>query len=204
MVEATGSAPRGRPRVTTRADAESTALRLLHRRGFAEVSVEELAAVAGISRATWFRYFGAKAGVVWWRFDEAIEALEHALSADHAHDDVFSHVEQSILSSIRAVIDTDGIWWDRFVLLDTEPSLQGDTAARWARWTTAVARTLADQLPSQSDVPKPTIMASAYQGAYVGVLRSLSPSDRRPEVLEDRMMTALGWVSTLFRGRPRS
>lgn len=201
MPEGTKYTLRGRPRRATRAEVEATALRLLHRRGFNEVSVEELAAVGGISRATWFRYFGAKAGVVWWRFDEAIDALERELGATRAGADIFDHIERAILSSIRAVVDNDGIWWDRFVLLDTEPALQGDAASRWARWTHAVESTLAGHDDGGSDVPTSTIVASAYQGAYVGVLRGLSPSDRHPDRLQARMRTALAWVSDLARAR---
>lgn len=60
---ASGTAPeplRERRRRQTTAEISAVALRLFDERGFAETTVDEIALAAGVSRATFFRYFKSK------------------------------------------------------------------------------------------------------------------------------------------------
>jgi AcrR family transcriptional regulator len=64
-----------------RADISQTAMQLFAERGFAEVTVEEIALAAGISPRTFFRYFATKDEVVL-RYERRLrERLEQALAA---------------------------------------------------------------------------------------------------------------------------
>jgi TetR/AcrR family transcriptional regulator, regulator of mycofactocin system len=51
---------RGRPRSVDPTDVESVAMRLFAKRGYMNVTIEEIAEAAGISRRTFFRYFSDK------------------------------------------------------------------------------------------------------------------------------------------------
>src|ERR1700759_88351 len=53
-----------RKRQLVRDELAEAALRLLARQGFEETTVDELAAAAGVSRRTFFRYFASKEDVV--------------------------------------------------------------------------------------------------------------------------------------------
>src|SRR5436305_12477429 len=69
----------GRPPVTTRLEIERVAFGLFAERGFDETTVEDIAAAAGISRRTFFRYFAAKNDVVWGEFDAGLRHLAETL-----------------------------------------------------------------------------------------------------------------------------
>ena len=56
---------RGRPPGTSRRELELIALRLFTGQGFDNTTIEQIAAEAGVSRRTFFRYFGSKASVLW-------------------------------------------------------------------------------------------------------------------------------------------
>jgi AcrR family transcriptional regulator len=70
---------RGRPVEINRDHLAMVALRLFESRGFDNVSAAEIAATAGVSRRSLFRYFPTKADLVWDRFDESLDILEVAL-----------------------------------------------------------------------------------------------------------------------------
>ena len=66
-------------REDTRARIESAALDLFTAEGFEQVTIDEIADVAGISRRTFFRHVGAKADAVWGDFDGHVLRLEAML-----------------------------------------------------------------------------------------------------------------------------
>src|SRR5437763_16505683 len=72
---------RGRPPGTSRRQLELIALRLFTERGFDETTIEQIAAAAGVSRRTFFRYFDSKASALWGEFDAEVEAIRAALAA---------------------------------------------------------------------------------------------------------------------------
>ncbi len=67
-------------------------------RGYENVSVEDIAAAAGIGRTTFFRYFGSKSGVIWLEFDSTIERLADVLEASADADDVLGSVRRAVIT----------------------------------------------------------------------------------------------------------
>jgi AcrR family transcriptional regulator len=72
---------RERNRRRARDEIRAVALRLFLERGYAQTTVQQVAEAAGISPATFFRYFPSKGDVVFYRQDEAVQALRDALAA---------------------------------------------------------------------------------------------------------------------------
>ena len=71
----------GRRRSTTRRHITDVAIDLFAERGFGEVSVDQVAEAAGISRRTLFRYYGSKNAIPWGDFDAHLNHLGNLLSA---------------------------------------------------------------------------------------------------------------------------
>ncbi|WP_454561847.1 mycofactocin system transcriptional regulator [Mycobacterium haemophilum] len=65
----------GRRRSTTPHHISDTALKLFAARGFADVSVDDVAAAAGIARRTLFRYYASKNAIPWGDFSTHLAQL---------------------------------------------------------------------------------------------------------------------------------
>src|SRR3954452_20902923 len=119
-------------REDTRARIESAALDLFTAQGFEQVTIEEIADAAGISRRTFFRYVSAKADAVWGDFDAHVVRLEAMLAAT-GHD-------SSVLGSICAAYVEGNDYAEpalpmlrqRMRLILTEPALQAHSQVRYS------------------------------------------------------------------------
>ncbi|MDT5258705.1 MAG: TetR/AcrR family transcriptional regulator, regulator of mycofactocin system [Mycobacterium sp.] len=69
----------GRRRSTTPEHITDVALELFTARGFAEVSVDDVAQAAGIARRTLFRYYASKNAILWGDFDAHLAHLQELL-----------------------------------------------------------------------------------------------------------------------------
>ncbi|WP_197283783.1 mycofactocin system transcriptional regulator [Mycobacterium sp. Marseille-P9652] len=71
----------GRRRSTTPHHITDVAIELFATRGFADVSVDDVAQAAGISRRTLFRYYASKNAIPWGDFDTHLALLRELLEA---------------------------------------------------------------------------------------------------------------------------
>jgi AcrR family transcriptional regulator len=69
----------GRPRVLSRATLEEAASELFLEQGYLHTSIDDIAARAGISRATFFNYFDQKSDLLYVAVDDALDRLEQVL-----------------------------------------------------------------------------------------------------------------------------
>src|SRR5580692_8818898 len=80
-VASPSSGRRGRPPSTSRRELRLIALRLFSEHGFDTTTIEQIAAEAGVSERTFFRYFTTKASVLWSEFETEVETIRASLSA---------------------------------------------------------------------------------------------------------------------------
>ena len=73
----------GRPRVSSQAVLEEAATELFLERGYQATSIDDIASRAGVSRATFFNYFGGKVDVLLVEIDRALTRFEQALNDTH-------------------------------------------------------------------------------------------------------------------------
>ena len=95
------SARRGRPPGTSARELELIALRLFTEHGFEQTTVEQIAAAAGVSRRTFFRYYDTKADVLWHDFDNEVQALRAAFARIPDKTPLMTAIRQAVVGVNR-------------------------------------------------------------------------------------------------------
>ena len=85
----------GRPPGTSARELELAAMRLFVGQGYEDTTVAQIAAAAGVSGRTFFRYFESKPDVLWGAFDDEVAAIRSALADLPADLPVMTAVRQA-------------------------------------------------------------------------------------------------------------
>ena len=109
----------GRPRAASPQLLEDAATELFIENGYAATTVDAIAQRAGVSRNTFFNYFGAKSDVLWFGADQAIEALKAECATGPTSDSPLHCARNSTLSVARSIGD------DRVPLALTQLDVMG-------------------------------------------------------------------------------
>lgn len=193
----------GRPPARSRGEVEKIAINLMQRDGYAGVSVEAIVEAAGIGRTTFFRYFQSKPGVIWYAFDDTIEALGALLRETPEDADPLEAVRHAVVTSTRLAILSSDVWLERFKLLDTSPALRAGAYEHWERWKQVIAHYLAERASASSQEAVLMATASACQGVFIAELRNwLSGADTNKaflEHLDQNLATVMTAMKVLFR-----
>lgn len=133
----------GRRRSTTPHHITDVALGLFAARGFAEVSVDDVAQAAGIARRTLFRYYASKNAIPWGDFDAHLQHLRELL--DQVDPDV--PLGEALRSALLAFNTFDESETARHrqrmrVILQTA-ELQAYSMTMYAGWRTVIAEFVA-------------------------------------------------------------
>ena len=148
----------GRPQATTHRELEMVALELFSRHGFDEVSVADIAAAAGISRRTFFRYYGSKNDAVWGEFDRLLAGMEARL-ADAPEGPLLEVITDAIVEFNSFPPEAVTAHRLRMSLILHTPALQAHSALRYADWRAVVARFAARVLHEPEDGFGPQLVA---------------------------------------------
>lgn len=164
-VTQTDSEAGGAPTRAGRARVERAALDLFTRRGFEDVTSDEVADAAGISRRTFFRYFATKADAVWGDFAGHVARLDALLAAG----DPAQPVLESVCTAYVAVNDYPRAELpalrERMRLILTEPALLAHSQLRYAEVDRVVARYVAGQTGGAPDQLVPRLVAAGTRAA---------------------------------------
>ncbi|MDG4663925.1 mycofactocin system transcriptional regulator [Mycobacterium sp. 236(2023)] len=139
------SKPRvGRRRSTSWEHISDVAIDLFMARGFDEVSVDDVAAAAGIARRTLFRYYPSKSALPWGDFDAHLDLMRGLL----AELDPSVPIRDALRTALLAFNDFDDA--DRHrqrmrLILETE-ALQAYSMTMYAGWRAVVATFVAGRL----------------------------------------------------------
>lgn len=156
----------GRPRTSSRAVIEDAAAELFLENSYALTTIEQITQRAGVSRNTFFNYFGAKSDVLWVELDAAIDRLARELHAAPTWPGALAEMRAA---TMRVVGD---IGVDRVPLALTQEDVMGTAEetrvsglARLARRSDLIAGFLGRQLNRPSDGLLVLSAANALSGA---------------------------------------
>ncbi|MFD0363171.1 mycofactocin system transcriptional regulator [Nocardia sp. GCM10030253] len=146
---------RGRPRGTTKRELELIAMRLFTEQGFDETTVEQIAAAAGISGRTFFRYFPTKAEVLWYQFDDEVAALREAFATMPDEVPMMTAVRRVVVNANRYRAEDVAELRTRMQLVGAVPALAATAGAHYDAWERAVSAFAAQRLGEPEDALLP-------------------------------------------------
>ena len=132
-------ARRGRPPSTSRRELQRIALRLFAAHGFESTTIEQIAAEAGVSERTFFRYFTTKASVLWAEFDTEVAAIRDALADVPESVPMMDAIRTAVVAANHYRAEDVPDMRMRMALIATEPALSFGAAEHYAHWEQAVS-----------------------------------------------------------------
>ena len=157
--------PRERRRERLRRDLTDAALRLFAERGFNNVSVEEIADAADVSRSTFFRYFGSKEDVAIGKdadriaeVRDLIDRLRPETRTLDAANEVAMYVARRVQESREQVMAVDR-------MLQDAPQLSARSAESSRVWQGLVTEMAAHKLATPPDDIIPPLVGATTIGA---------------------------------------
>jgi AcrR family transcriptional regulator len=194
---------RDQRRQTAMSEIAQVALRLFLDRGFEETNVEEIAAAAGCSPRTFYRYFGTKEDVMFHDIPAMIDRLDEVLGTYLAEGlPPWAAITESLVAMIerfdRTSPNSPDLAVERMVLWMKVPALR----TRYVIYVTAAESKMSERiskgLESSSDLGP--LMAVVAIGAYRATVFTHSLS--APEQLASHLRRSLAIAGAGFATVP--
>lgn len=138
---------RDNKKIRTREALRAAAFRLFRTKGFDRATVDEIAAEAGVSRTTFFRYYPTKEAVVFDRAREVGEVFRRWIAERPRSENPFQAFEGALLALARETVDTDLARESLELeeLFERNPALRRRQGEHRAEQIALVAQALADR-----------------------------------------------------------
>jgi TetR/AcrR family transcriptional regulator, regulator of mycofactocin system len=165
----------GRPPSTTRHQLQDVAVEMFSAHGYDEVTIEALAAAAGISRRTFFRYFSSKADALMADFDADVERLRSVLADSNPNLPVMDAIRHAVVAVNHYHADDLARLRQRMQLQHDNPALLASGILHYEHWQAVVAEFAAGRLGQAAGDLLPQVIArSVFGAAYAGFMSWLS------------------------------
>jgi AcrR family transcriptional regulator len=123
--------------------------RLFAEQGFDRTSVDEIAAAAGVSRRTFFHYFGSKEDVVLSRKDDFERALLEAIRTAAPETPLLQVAEQAVIAALGSFDAEEARLLER--LKRDTPALSASDHGKYERLERSIAGALAERSGTSPD-----------------------------------------------------
>lgn len=169
-------------RDAVRARIAETACGVFCERGFDEVTVDELAEAAGISRASFFRYFDAKEEAVFTALAHTGAEIASNLRDRPAGEDAWQALQRSFDRAMPKYEVDAARSLAQLRLARETPSLRAHQLERQARWGQLISEALAPRLGTSPDDIAITALTGAAIAALDAALTRWAASDGEPDL----------------------
>ena len=154
-----------RPKPRSIEAIEKVALELFRERGFEETPVEDIAAAAGISRRTFFRYFASKNDIPFGNFESLLNELDEWFASVPDDRPMFEVIADAAMRFNRVHSDGPVAHRERMELILHTPALRANAALRHAEWLEVVARYAARRMDARPEDLGPQLVGHVSQAA---------------------------------------
>jgi len=188
---------RNRATRAVRAEIAAVAMRLFVQQGFEKTTVDQIAAEAGLSRTSFFRYFATKEDVILGHLEELGQQVLDALAARPAGEPPWQALRHAfdLLVEESAKLPEQGLSMRR--LLHDAPSLKASQLGKQQGWLDLLAPEVARRLgvPGDACDPRPRALVAAALGclnAAVDVWTDSGGTVSLPALLDQAMTAVAG------------
>ena len=165
---------RGRPPSTSRRELRLIALRLFAERGFENTTIELIAAEAGVSERTFFRYFTTKASVLWTEFETEVETIRASLASVSDDVPMMDAIRRAVVAANHYHADDVPEMRMRMHLIATVPALSFSAAEHYEAWERAISDFAGRRLGQPADSLYPLAIGRAALAACRAAYESWS------------------------------
>lgn len=185
----------GRPRLSSRQNLADAAAELFLEQTYAGTTIDEIARRAGVSRASFFNYFGSKSDLLWLEVDESLGQFGDLLTRQPEGIQVMSAVQDAVL----ALAEQFGparlpLAVTQYELMGTNSELESSGLPRFL----SLVRLLSDEVARRTGIEAaellPRSIATAVIGAAVAAAAVWARSGVRRGDLRDVVETAVAPV----------
>ena len=138
--------PRAQARATVRAKIAQSVFTIFAERGFEETTASEAAEAAGISRASFFRYFSSKEEAVFAALEATGEEIAAALGERPADEDAWTALRRAFDAAVRKYERSPTETLKRARLARGTPALRAHELERQEQWRLMISDELAPRL----------------------------------------------------------
>jgi AcrR family transcriptional regulator len=151
MTSVPGDPPdlRSRAKQSIRVEVAEVAWNLFAQRGFDEVTASEVAKAAGISRATFFRYFASKEEAVFAAQEARGDEIATTLSARPVGEDAWTALRHAFDAAIGNYAQDPAEALAKLRLIRETPALRAHQLERQAQWQRMIGGALAARLGTE-------------------------------------------------------
>ncbi|MDO9590654.1 MAG: helix-turn-helix domain-containing protein [Microcella sp.] len=171
---------RERTRRAVRLELLDAAQELFARRGYEAVTIDDIASVVGLSRRSFFRYFGSKEALVLGKFERQGEQFAEALDARPRDEHPWVSLRRMFDATVNYLDDPELGARAREMqrIIQSSEALRAGYLERMQRAHDVVADRLAERMLDEGNAPTPIAAAALVAAAFSCLTVANAASER--------------------------